>query len=63
VKDVVFGSGSERREIGKALEPVIIIRDDGGDLGLLEHKLGNEDCVGLGGAAPGKIAGVFPVPV
>ena len=62
VKDVVFGSGSERREIGKAPEPVIIIRDDGSDLGLLEHELGNEDRVGVVGTAPGKIARVLTVP-
>lgn len=62
VKDVVLGSGSERCEIGKAPEPVIIIRDDGGNLGLLEHELRDEDRVGVGGAAPGKIARVSPVP-
>jgi hypothetical protein len=62
MKDVAFGSGGEGGEVGKTLEPLIIIRDDGGYLGLLQHELRDEDGVGIGGAAPGKIAGVFAVP-
>jgi hypothetical protein len=41
----------------------MIVGDDGSDLGLLEHELGDEDRVGIGGAAPGKIAGVLAIPV
>ncbi len=62
VEHVVFGGGGERGEVREAPEPLIIIRDNGGDLGLLEHEFGDEDGVGIGGAAPGESAGVFPVP-
>ena len=62
VKDVIFGSGGEGGEIGEAAEPLIIISDDGSYLGLLEHELGDEDGVGIGAMAPGKIAEIFAVP-
>ena len=39
-----------------------IVRNDGGDLGLLQHHFGNENGVGIAGAAPGKIASVFSIP-
>src|SRR5256885_2849722 len=48
--------------VGEAAEPFIIIWNDGGDLGLLKHELGDEDRVRIGGAAPGKIAAVFAIP-
>ena len=41
----------------------MVIRDDGGGAGLLEHDLGNPDCVGIGRAAPGQIAMAAGVPV
>ena len=40
----------------------MVIRDDGGDLRLLEHELGNEDCVRFPGSAPGKIAPISTMP-
>ena len=40
----------------------MIIRDDGGDLRLLEHELGNEDCVRIAGPAPGEIAPMPTIP-
>ena len=39
VQHLMFGSDGESGEIGESLHPFIIIRDDGGDLGLLEHEL------------------------
>jgi len=62
VQDFLFGSPRQGGEIGKAPHPFIIIRDDGRDLGLLEHELRDEDGVGIAGAAPGKIAAVATVP-
>ena len=40
----------------------MIIRDHGGDLRLLEHELGNEDCVRIAGPAPGEIAPMPTIP-
>ena len=40
----------------------MIIRYDRGDLGLLEHEFGDEDCVRIASPAPGKIAAVAAVP-
>jgi hypothetical protein len=40
----------------------MIIRDDGGDLRLLEHELGNEDSVWIAGPAPWEIAAVTREP-
>ena len=56
VQDIVFRCGGERRKIREAAEPLIIIRSDGGDLGLLEHELGDENGVGVVRAAPRQIA-------
>ena len=62
----VENAGARRKresgEIGEAAQPLIIIREDSGDLGLLKHELGNEDRVGIAGAAPGKVAPVRAVP-
>jgi hypothetical protein len=63
VQNLVFGSCGQSSEIRETPHPFIIIWDDDGDLGLLEHELGNEDGVGIGGAAPGKIPAVVAVPV
>lgn len=51
--------GSDGR---KASQPFIVIWDYGRDLGLLEHEFGDEDGVGIGRPAPGKVAPVFAVP-
>src|SRR5438477_12383252 len=57
-----LGGRSERGKIGEAPHPLIIIRDDGSDLGLLEHDLGDEDRVGITSTAPWEIAAVLTVP-
>jgi hypothetical protein len=40
----------------------VIIRYDGGDLRLLQHELGDEDCIRIDGSAPGKIAAMAAIP-
>jgi len=62
VENVAFRGCREGSEIGETAEPVIIIRNDSGDLGLLEHELGDEDRVGVRRVAPGKIAAIFAIP-
>lgn len=52
VQHVGFRCRGEACEIGKSLEPFLIIAQDRGDLRLLEHELGNKDGVGIAGAAP-----------
>ena len=62
VQNVMFGSNCQSGEIGEALQPLFIIRDDGSDLRLLKHELRDEDGVRVVGVAPGKIAAVLTVP-
>ena len=62
VKNLYLGSAGERGEIGEATEPLIIIRDNGSDLRLLEHAFGDEDGIGVACAAPGKIAAIATEP-
>jgi hypothetical protein len=59
---LVFGSPCKRGENGKRTEPVAIIRNDGGDLCLLKHELGNEDCVRITGPAPREIPSMPTIP-
>ena len=61
-QDVIFRSASERSEIRKSAEPFIIIRNDSGDLSLLEHELGNEDGVWVARSAPREVAAVAAIP-
>ena len=61
-KHLIFRSACQRTKIGKSAEPLVIIRDDGCDLRLLEHELGDEDCVRIAGLAPGEIAPVAAIP-
>jgi hypothetical protein len=61
-KHLVFASPCKRGEIGKPVEPFVIIRDHGGDLRLLEHEFGNEDCVRIADPAPGEIAPMPTIP-
>ena len=42
--------------------PTFPVRNDCFDLGLLEHDFGNPDRVGIAGAPPGEVAGVFREP-
>ena len=61
-KHLVFRCARQGGEIGKPPEPLAIIRDDGGDLGLLEHDLGDEDCVRILCATPGELPAVAREP-
>ena len=51
-----FSRGGKRADGGKPAQPSIIVRNDGSDLGLLEHDFGNENGVRIAGLAPGEIA-------
>jgi len=62
VEDVTFRSPGEGGEIWEASEPLFIIRDNGGNLSLLEHELGDEDGVGVPSLAPGEETTVCMVP-
>ena len=62
VQDVVFRCSRERGEIRESAKPLIIIRSNGRDLGLLEHQLGDENGVRIARAAPGKIAATATIP-
>ena len=53
VENIVLGSAGDRSEIRESAKPFIIIRDYGGDLGLLKHELGYEDRVRIAGFSPG----------
>ena len=61
-QDVIFGSASQKGEIGEAAEPLIVIRDHCRDLSLLEHELGDENCVWIARSAPGEVAAVAAIP-
>jgi hypothetical protein len=41
---------------------MIVIRNHGSDLSLLKHELGDEDGVGIAGAAPREIATIMAIP-
>ncbi len=53
------GEGGPRGELA---QPAMVVRDDGGDTGLLAHELGNSDAVGRGMKAPRKRALVVAEP-
>jgi hypothetical protein len=59
---VIFGSASQRDKIREAAEPLVVKGDHGGDLSLLKHELGDEDGVGIAGAAPWQITAVAVIP-
>ena len=63
VEDVIFRSPRQRGEMGEPAEPLIIIRDNGGNLGLLEHEFGDEDGVGIASLTPRELAAVLMVPI
>ena len=61
-QDVLFvrrGEGGDRR---KVFHPTFPVRDHSLDLRLLEHDFRNPDRVGIAGAPPRKIAGIFREP-
>ena len=62
VENAGFRSKREGGKIGEAAKPLIIIREDSGDLGLLKHELGNEDRVGVAGPPPWQMAPVSAIP-
>ena len=62
VEDLGFAGLSKRPDGRETAEPSIIVRNDSRGLGLLKHHLGNEDGVGILGAAPREIAGVAGIP-
>jgi hypothetical protein len=62
VEDVTFRSPGQGGEIGEAAEPRLIIRDNGGNLSLLEHELRNEDGVWIASLAPWQGAAMAAVP-
>ena len=62
VQDVIFGSSRQCGKIGETAEPLIVIKNDGGNLSLLEHELRNEDGVWVARSAPGEIAAVVAIP-
>ena len=57
-----FGRGGECGEIREPREPAFVKWDDGGDLSLLEHELGNHDGVRIVRAPPREIASVLGKP-
>ena len=61
-KHLVFRSARQGGEIRKPAKPLVIIRNHSRDLRLLQHELGNEDCVRIAGPAPGQIAPVATIP-
>ena len=63
VEYVIFASATKRGKIGKAATPFIEIRNDGPDLCLLKHELGNEDRVRIARPAPWQIAAVAAIPI
>lgn len=62
VEDVTLRSPGQGGEIWEAAEPFIIIRDNGGNLSLLEHELRNEDGVRIASLAPGQGAAMAAIP-
>ncbi len=63
VQHVIFGSASQRGEIGEAVEPFIVVGNDGGDLSLLKHELGDENGVRVARSTPGEVAASAAKPV
>jgi len=61
-QDIIFRSASERSEIRKSAEPFIVIRNDSGNLSLLEHELRDEDGVWVARSAPREVAAVAAIP-
>ena len=62
VQYVRFSRRGKRADSGETAQPPIIVRNDGSDLGLLEHDFGNENGVRIAGLAPGEIAFAFMEP-
>ncbi len=53
---LLFFRGGERRRIGEASQKSLVVGDHRAGARLLEHDLGDPDCIGIGAAPPGKFA-------
>ena len=62
MENIGFSRVAERPNGTETAEPSIIVRNHGGGLGLLEHHLGDQDGVGIFGAAPGELAAMIRMP-
>jgi len=58
LEDAIEGGAGDRVQVGEFGHPAQVIGGDGGYLGLLQHRLGEPDCVGIGCATPGEVAGL-----
>jgi len=63
LEDRVEACTGKRVHVGEALQETLVVGDDRGDPGLLEHDLGHPDAVGIARFAPGQVPLVCPVPV
>ena len=62
MENIGFSRTGEGSNGGETAEPSTIVRDYGGGLSLLEHYLGDQNGVGVLGAAPGELPFVVAVP-
>ena len=62
MENIGFSRTGERPNSGETAEPSIIVRHHGGGLSLLKHYLGDQNGVGIVGAAPGQLAPVMGIP-
>ena len=62
-EDVCLRGEGESDGGGEAPQELLVVGDDGGDSGLLEHDLGDPGAVGIADAAPGQLARMGAVPV
>ena len=62
-KHLIFRSARKGWEIRKCVQPLVVIRYDGSDLRLLEHELGDEDCVRIARAAPREMTSMAAIPL
>lgn len=63
VQHVVYRGGGEALDIGEAVKEAVVIGNDGGDGGLLEHDFGKPDVVGAAAFIPpwhGPVAAGVP---
>jgi len=62
VQNIALRSASQRVKIRKAPEPSIVIGQNAGNLSLLKHEFGNENCIRVPRVTPGQIAAMAVVP-
>ena len=60
---VLLIRGRQRLQVGKPRQEALVVRYDGLDTRLLQHRLGEPDAVGVGAAPPRQVAPRAPVPV